>query len=754
MIPRARGCARGRFAALALLTACASVHTKVTTDETVTGRRDVVGKPERREATATLEATDATLAIVAAERDLCRSRTVEDVARKRTTKRTVSKGMVAAETILGLAFTGAGGYAAAAPDSAATTAEPIASFTTTEMRGTGATIAGLGVATLIVAIVDATRGGTSRKDLPPIEREVGDAREVDCGRRPLAGQALVITAGTRIAELGVTDAQGRIEVAWEAVSPALFEGADPPAEGTVRRADDAASAPLATVELIAPRRAVVERAWAAAQGAGTARAVHDFRKRFPAQHEDEVKARIVAGADDEYEAAIQAALGAGDVERARVLLADWAEVVPDSTRRAPLEANLEANARDARLVALIGDLDRDLAVAAGDLKNVIALATAAQAVTTMREAAPGDPRVAEAEGRLAAARAAKVKALVKAAKAAKASPDEAVVLADLAVEVDPEARGAVKMKAEARKRAARAIAKDARALARQGDLDAAEERLSAADALAPGDREVVAARKRIEKTRAAEEAKIADAAERERRAAERAAKEAERKAAREAEKQRKEEEKLARLEERKRKEEERRLAKEAAREAERLRKEEEKQRKEEERAAREAEKKRKADEKVAAREAEKQRKEADKLAAIEAEKRRQAELDARERAEARAAAAAERRRRAREAREARSAQGGGAVDLDLVGLWTASARAQGADVLLVLAMRDDGTGSLAVAGQTGRILGRQAVAWAVEGGKLVVDGDGGASLRGGVIRKGRALEWAGYRWTRVEEGHR
>src|SRR5687768_8050383 len=240
-------------------------------------------------------------------------------------------------------------------------------------------------------------------------REVGTPREVPCGERMVTGRALVLVAGEREAELAKTDAQGLSVTHWDVLSPMFLEGDKAP-ERADAHVDSKQGASVAIVDLSAPRTAAAERAWAAADQAGTARAAISFRARFPGQRTADVAKRISEKADGEMNRAVGAALDAGNLVAARTLLNEWAALVPASEARKQRESVLAAREQATRIETLVADTEQALA-ATGEPTDLAALNRAGANVTEMVKLAPADSRVTAMQKRVSEAKKARQKIL-------------------------------------------------------------------------------------------------------------------------------------------------------------------------------------------------------------------------------------------------------------------------------------------------------------------------------------------------------
>jgi hypothetical protein len=737
-----------------LVVACAPMTTTVKTDEKIERRHDDIGKPTKTVVDAKVDAGTTELGIVLTERDTCAVRTVEDFHRIRHTDRSVNKPIVVLEYVFGIALGAAGGVALADPAGTSSNISSVAKLDASEVKAAGAGAAGVGGLALLFAIINSTRGGEDTTTLPVEHRDLGPPRDAACGERAIANRPLVLIAGTRTAPLPATDGKGHASASWDALAPALFEGAAPPAKAELH-GGDAKGPVLASIDLGAPRKAAIDRAWATVTTARTAAA---FKARFPEAHVAEVSAKIIATADTEMDQAVGAAVDANDLAGAHKLLAEWTELVTASDRRNARAQTIAARELEAKIVLLTTGIDAALAVSQdpadlGPLQRAISLSA------ELGTLAPGDSRTIVEQAKVATARQARQAALLDNARASEKAGklDDSLKLADLALEALPDNAKADKQRADLKKKVARRYASDARTKAAARDFKAAEEAESRAEAVLPADREVVATRKSLEAQQAAAEAAIADAAERERRKAEREKIEAEQKAAREAERQKQEADKQARADERKRKDDEAR----AARDAERQRLEAEKQAKADER-------KQKEDDARAARilaDAQKaeaarlekenaalKKQEAERIAKLEAEKKKAAAIDKAKGDKTKPDKVAKvdppvapvRREHARTS-EAADARATAAV----VGIWAAAGATNAGAVTMIFHAVATGGGMVTILGATNRVLARQTVRWQIVDGSLTIDGGGRTALRGRATLRGDALTWAGYHWQRV-----
>ncbi|HTJ44756.1 MAG TPA: hypothetical protein VL463_21770 [Kofleriaceae bacterium] len=734
--------------AACVVAACAPVTTHVRTDESVINRREDPGKPIRSERVAAID-TDAQLSIVLNDHDTCSIRTIERVQRTQHTDRSVNKTVVVLEYIFGIGLAGAGGFAVGDPDDVSANLEPTFTLDHDETLATGATMAGVGALALVLGIVDSTRGGSSVERLPVEDRPLGAARETGCGDRPVAGEKMVVVAGDRVFALAPTDAAGKTTASWDALAQ-LFEGPAPPDRAAIH-VGDAKGVQIGEVALAKPRGVVIDRAWAAAQKDGTAHAAFAFHKRFPDAHTADVQARIAANGDVEMDAAVGAALDKGDVAAASSLFAEWSEMVPSSDRRAARQATVAARERDAKVATLSKQIEDALA-AQGDPKDLASLTRAQALAGELQRAAPDDARTTDAQSKVATARRARQSALLDRAKESiKAGQlDEAVELADLAVEANPDDTRAPAQRDDLKKKVARQYAQTAREQARKHDYDGAEASMSKAEAILPGDREVVSSRKRVDAARAVAEAAIADAAERQRKKEEREKQEADLRAQRDAERQKREDDKRAREEERKRIEEDAKAQREAEKQA---KLDEARQKAEADRqaaAAAKAAADKAAADKAAADKVAADKASADKAAAAKADAdRKKADAD---RQAAAAKADADRRRAAQPRTPAppRVATASDAAEARvLTGVWAAAGTIGGERVTLILYAGAGGSGVISAIGESGRLLARQDVTWGTAGGGLSIAGANRLAMRGGAYVRGDSLTWAGYTWHRV-----
>lgn len=565
---------------------------------------------------------------------------------------------------------------------------------------------------------------------PTEKRDVGTPREVPCGERARGDQALVLVAGDKEAALARTDTQGLSVTAWDTLSATFLEGATPPDKADVHLGAKSGET-LATVDLAAARAAAADRAWTQADQAGTVRAAIAFRARFPGAHTADVQKRIGDKGDAEMNAAVGAALDAGNLVAARQLFDEWKALIPaDSPQRTQRQIVIESREQIARVDVLLADVANQLAANA-TAPDPVALQKAAADATELAKLAPADKRAGDAQKKVA----------------------------------------------EARKQTARKFSAQASAKLAAKDFTGAGELQAKAEQILPGDREVVATHKAIERNKAAseaaatakqkaEEAKAAREAERlaKEEAAKQKAEEAKQKA--EAEKAAREAERQAKLDEQKKKQDEAKAKAEADRRAkldEASRKAEEaKQKAEEARLKAEADKQAKAD-------AERAKKEAGAAAKAEAERKKQ-EAEAAAKAEAQKKkddAIAEQIRKKAEA-DAKKNKGkvvvqpapvataprvAAADDAKtthaLVGLWAATATMNRATVVLLFNASASGAGNVTMLATNGRVLARQNVSWQVIAGSLEIAGGEKLALHGGVQLQRNALTWGGHHWQRV-----
>lgn len=558
---------------------------------------------------------------------------------------------------------------------------------------------------------------------PTEKREVGSPREVPCGEHVKADQALVLVAGEKDAQLAPTDAQGVSKTAWDTLSAAFLEGAQPPEKAEVHVGAKTGEA-IATIDLAAARAAAADRAWAQADQAGTVRAVIAFGARFPGAHAADVQKRIGEKGDVEMNAAVGAALDAGNLVAARQLLDEWKALIPtDSPQRTQRQILIESREQIARVDVLLADIDKQLAANA-TAPDPAALQKAAADATELAKLAPADKRAGDAQKKVA----------------------------------------------EARKQTARKFSAQASAKLAAKDFAAAGELQAKAEQILPEDREVVAMHKAIERNKAASEA-----------AATAKQKADEAKAAREAARVAKEEAAKQKAEEARQKAE----ADKAAREAERQAKLDEQKRKQDEAKAKaEADKLAKLDEAAKKAEDAKQKAEADKQAKADAERAKKdadaaAKAEAaRKKQEAEAAAKAEAQKKKddaiaeqiRKKAEADAKKNKGKVAVApvavapaprvavaddaktthaLVGVWATTAKANGSTIIMMFNAAASGAGNVTVLATNGRVLARQNVSWQVIAGSLEIAGGEKLALHGGVQLQRNALTWGGYHWQRV-----
>ena len=565
---------------------------------------------------------------------------------------------------------------------------------------------------------------------PTEKREVGTPREVPCGEHVKTDQALVLVAGDKDAQLAPTDAQGVSKTSWDTLSAAFLEGATPPEKAEVHVGAKTGEA-IASVDLAAARAAAADRAWALADQAGTVRAVIAFGARFPGAHTADVQKRIGEKGDAEMNAAVGAALDAGNLVAARQLLDEWKALIPAaSPQRTQRQIVIESREQIARVDVLLADIATQLAANA-TAADPAALQKAAADATELAKLAPADKRATDAQKKVA----------------------------------------------DARKQTARKFSAQASAKLAAKDFAGAGELQAKAEQILPDDREVVAMHKAIERNKAAadaavtakqkaEEAKAAREAERvaKEEAAKQKAEEARQKA--EADKAAREAERQAKLDEQKRKQDEAKAKAEADRQAkldEAAKKAEgAKQKAEEAKAKAEADRQAKAD-------AERAKKEADAAAKAEADRKKQ-EAEAAAKAEAQKKkddAIAEQIRKKAEA-DAKKNKGKVAAapvavapaprvavaddaktTHALVGVWATTAKANGSTIVMLFNAAASGAGNVTVLATNGRVLARQNVTWQVIAGSLEIAGGEKLALHGGVSLQRNALTWSGHHWQRV-----
>jgi hypothetical protein len=735
------------------LTACAPITTTHRVLETPRDGGTERDKPTK--AKSSLAVTQSADGLVVSVEDalVCVEHKVTIVHRVEVTKRHPSTAVTVVDYMVGIVFGGAGGFAAAAPQTVIDQSGNM-DYDAKQVRTAGAVTAGFGALFFTFGVVNSFRGGTSHRDLGDQHRPAADGTTVPCGVAPHAGDDVTLAVGDATYPLGKTAADGKLAVPWSAVPVDVFDRDWHAA--TIKTAGGDAK-----VDLAAARAIAAEGEWAVVQKAPALEAVRTYRTRFAGVHDAESKQQLAQLADATYGPATVAALEHGDVAGAKQAMDQWMKDAPTSAQRMHAEGEVVDLERTGTVEYLYAKYEAAIAYADGDPAR---LDEAEKVVTVLVEKAPADPRVTAAQALVTKKRTAlaanRIKdarahadrakhfarhsewdnADVEMAAATKLAAEDKTVIAAAEYVAQYKQKAGVQTTVVAKAGAADAAGTPAPDAAEKARLAAAAKAQLEAERAAQARIAAEAKQKsdadRAEQVRLAAEAKrkldeegARLAAESKRQAdEERARKAAEAKAAADAERARIAEEKAQAAESRAKTDQEKALAREEARKAtaERARVAAE------EKARLAAEAKQKADEARARKVAAAAEEKAKRDEAARAEKARLA-------AEDKARRDALHRGTDRPAPPVRAASGAYA------GLWATTIAAE---TVWLLDLRANGQGRTAV-WMHGQIIGLHDVAWSDDGGALVVSTSPEAQVRAMTSEVGeQTMRWAGASWRR------
>lgn len=242
---------------LAALAACAPTRVVERDEDVQTGVRTQIGPGHDRKIVAVVRTDDDQASITLHSRDTCERYDQRALHRTHIVERHAS---VATQVLfyLGAAVgLGTGAWILADVPNIPKPNDPMRQ---NPVGRTGATVIGAlqlvaGATCLALGIGTSVRGRTSRTNQGTVYAYVdGSKRSVECNRRVVAGEPIVLVAGDNRVELGRTDARGNVVVTWETVGPLYSKAA--PSAGQVLVRDDT----VATVELDAARAFWANRA--------------------------------------------------------------------------------------------------------------------------------------------------------------------------------------------------------------------------------------------------------------------------------------------------------------------------------------------------------------------------------------------------------------------------------------------------------------------------------------------------------------
>jgi hypothetical protein len=413
----------------ALLAACLPTSEIVHTHDTVLRTREVSSAPEAPVYRMQVADGETRLALTVAQSISCIREKRQSVHRVKETEVTTNIGLHALVYVLGLAGMGIGAGLIYTNAETQTSTDPTmigSDITSTEDKlegiALGIGVAAVGTVLFLVATGSSLNALDRESDLGVLEVPVEGSRTLAvCDHGPAAALPLGLVvarpgAASKYIALGQTDARGRLDVAWSAVTAKLpLTAAAVDSAGIVAGEQAEVETSLAngvTPTLLAivalPVHDDPEKAWAVALTANTPDAYRAFRDKFPASpHVADAITRAREATSRVALAEFERTLANNDLDGAARALAtlraegDPAIAMAAGSRYEALRHSHDLEQVQRELPAALADLDT-----AAD--PAMSVATARSLVEQMRALATDDATVAElgaAQAKLTAARA-------------------------------------------------------------------------------------------------------------------------------------------------------------------------------------------------------------------------------------------------------------------------------------------------------------------------------------------------------------
>lgn len=489
---------------------CLPIHESARDRSTVIKTYEVTGAPSASTIRATVTPSTDQLTVSVESIATCTHEQKQTLKRSRTTERTTNTalhGLVYGIGILGVVGGGAIIADAATADTPEDRRLEIGSSTgSSNAVGIGA--AAVGALALMVGIGSSVEAQDSTEKLADLDQTVaGTQKSIECKRDPASGTQLVLVLpGTPgkpapMVQLGMTDAGGKLSVAWSEISAKVplgtrLDGELVAGSLDVLRGDLAMGKPLAPLAHVTGPAIDPERAWAAAVAADTSEAYAAYHAAFPdSPHAAEAAERAKTVNTSKALVVFDAALVAGDLAKAEQALVTLRK--SDPATAAAAQARLDAAQRTIRIANARQNLPAFIASIETQPDPSTSVADARMAIDALRATDPTEAGRAQAQ--LDAARKRATERLLKEAKDAYSKRD----IAGGAKKLDIAAMIAVDVKTvtRARESANASALRTARSLGRERRFDEAIAITVALLAASPNDPTITATRAQLEADR-------------------------------------------------------------------------------------------------------------------------------------------------------------------------------------------------------------------------------------------------------------